>query len=159
MSHSSLLWAGDSVINFFSLFSRQVARHGLRGRSGRKKNPGRGPSGPGGRQPLNTHRQGVDEVHLFREAALAQKAASLGGFFLEGNCCEACGACTSVSHLCLQSSGAVCTVRRALVPQIEAGTESGPQTGQCGQPEEGGRGQDCREAPASPALSVHSRPV
>lgn len=34
-----------------------------------------------GRCPLNTHRQGVDEVHLFWEAALAQKAASLGGFF------------------------------------------------------------------------------
>lgn len=34
-----------------------------------------------GRCPLNTHRQGVDEVHLFWEAALAQKVASLGGFF------------------------------------------------------------------------------
>lgn len=80
MSHSSLLWAVDSI-SLLSLFSRQVARHGLRGRSERKKNPGGGPSGPGETQPLNTHRQRVDEVHLFWEAALAQEAASLGGFF------------------------------------------------------------------------------
>ena len=94
-------------------------------------------------QPLN--RQVMDEVHSFWKAALAQKVASRW-IFPEGNCCEACGACTSVSCLCLQSSGPVCTACRALVPQSRAGTESGPQTGQCAQAEEGGGGQGCQEA-------------
>lgn len=69
----------------------------------------------------------MDEVHLFREAALAQTVASRW-IFPEGNCCKACGACcTSVSCLCLQSSGPVCTAAERLSHRAGLGQSQGPR--------------------------------